>query len=1001
MKIKKSILGITATTAFATVALVSCGSKDKAKSYTVDLSATTTVSYGNYNTDSNANEDYDVTVKNASELLEKLNAIQPTATGYTFTGWYTDKTATTPLTKDTDLESLKNDEGFYYVYAGLTLNSYAVTFDYGTGSTADTAGSGTTSVSVNHNGVVDATPVPATSAKRRYTNGTKSFDVELTFAGWYTDAARTTVFDPTTKITKATTLYAKWTIAEIANEDDFLAYVDVASTQNAVITADLDFSGKILSRLDADLSEEKAQINSGGTDVTISLKHNISGLGHTIKNLTVKSDLKCGGIWSSCTGKISDIKFEGAAFQSTLGGTSNSAFLVGQVNGASATFEDIVIDGLEVQTPSGAQNIGGLIGTVKSTANDVTIEGVIVKNATLTGKSYIGGLIGLVDKAATGSITVKDVIIDATVTGTERCCLVLGGIGGSGTSPIVITVDGAVLAGSITGKASAAILDNKSTASTIVVKNVVVDTLDITNTNDKNADLLFVLTSSTSNTTIENVVYREYGVNVQVTGDNGAEYKTDLQGTSAALNANLPTAISSNLVGVYDASTTKVTYTLEGLGTYETASDPAVEDVSSKAATLTSKSTGSINATPSNYCNVDSDPNWTVDNKWQVSSYVPYIQKAVATKAGWGIQVTLTPNAAITDKSGRKVISSDLYNVKVEENGTITGYVIFSDEEMAQFEANKTTSTGAYVLAKTISVQWYNNASHVATPVDYTIYFANNLQFNSDVAQGDISLNSVTTIDSVEVSGVYTASDYTLTLSAEAEAKIVDNSGNYVTVNVTKATGYTGETSKDTISVSSNAEVVSYADGVAVVKVKLASTNASTDFTISWNSAWDPDTYTIALGTNVSCEIKAAPIVAGNYIVSESTSSACGNYVTLVTVDTEKPWTVDSNSKTYTGGSLSYRAKSQTAENYISIDLTTVSGNVEFTFLAFSASGSDASRTITVADTKAGSTFEPVTSSGVNASGKPVTEFKVTLVGGTIYKATVSAAINFYGFLWQ
>lgn len=999
MKIKKSILGITATTAFATVALVSCGSKDKAKSYTVDLSATTTVSYGNYNTDSNANEDYDVTVKNASELLEKLNAIQPTATGYTFTGWYTDKTATTPLTKDTDLESLKNDEGFYYVYAGLTLNSYAVTFDYGTGSTADTAGSGTTSVSVNHNGVVDATPVPATSAKRRYTNGTKSFDVELTFAGWYADAARTTVFDPTTKITKATTLYAKWTIAEIANEDDFLAYVDVASTQNAVITADLDFSGRILSRLAADLDAEKAQVNSSGSDVTISLKHNISGLGHTIKNLTVKSDLKCGGIWSSCTGKISDIKFEGAALQSTVADTSNSAFLVGQVNGASATFEDIVIDGLEVQTPaSGSKNVGGLIGTVKSTANDVTIEGVIVKNATLTGKSYVGGLIGLVDKEATGSITVKDVIIDATVTGTERCCLVLGGIGGSGTSPIVITVDGAVLAGSITGKASAAILDNKSTASTIVVKNVVVDTLDITNTNDNNADLLFTLSSSTSNTTIENVVYREYGVNVQVKGDAGAEYKTDLQGTSAALNANLPTTISSNLVGVYDASTTKVTYTLEGLGTYETESDPEVKDVSSKAATVTSTNSNSIDqSTGNNVVEFGS-------NDYSLYSKIPYVQAKQASQAGNGVLLTITPNADITNSVGRKIVSTELLNAKINADGTISGYFLLTDADKETLE-----TTGSYV-SRTITIQWFNSATEVATPVQYKFYMVGGyVSFTNDFAQGDISLNSVSTIDDVEVSGVYTASDYTLTLSAEAEAKIVDNSGNYVTVNVTKATGYTGETSKDTIAVSSNAEVVSYADGVAVVKVKLAATKASTDFTISWNSAWDPDTYTIALGTNVSCEIKAGAIVAGNYIMSASdigaagldSSYACGNYVTLVTVDTSKPWVVDGNSKTYSDGSLTHRAKIQTTANYISIDLTTVSGNVEFTFLAFSSSSSDTSRTITVADTKDGSTFTPVTSSGVNASGNPVTEFKVTLVGGTIYKATVSAAINFYGFLWK
>lgn len=109
----------------------------------------------------------------------------PTKTGYTFAGWYSDPgltTAfnfTTPITADISL------------YAKWTVNNYTVSFN-------SNGGSAVSSQSVAYNTVATQ---PAAPTKTGYT-----------FAGWYSDAGLTSVFNFTTAITADTTLYAKWTI---------------------------------------------------------------------------------------------------------------------------------------------------------------------------------------------------------------------------------------------------------------------------------------------------------------------------------------------------------------------------------------------------------------------------------------------------------------------------------------------------------------------------------------------------------------------------------------------------------------------------------------------------------------------------------------------------------------------------------------------------------------------------------------------------------------------
>ncbi|WP_164779817.1 tail fiber protein, partial [Paenibacillus kobensis] len=112
----------------------------------------------------------------------------PTRTGYTFGGWYSDAALSIPfnfmgtaITGDTTL------------YARWTLNQYIVSFNTDGGSVIG-------SQSVSYNGKVSK-PV---------TDPTKT---GYTFAGWYTSSGLTVPFDFTgTSITGDTTVYAKWTV---------------------------------------------------------------------------------------------------------------------------------------------------------------------------------------------------------------------------------------------------------------------------------------------------------------------------------------------------------------------------------------------------------------------------------------------------------------------------------------------------------------------------------------------------------------------------------------------------------------------------------------------------------------------------------------------------------------------------------------------------------------------------------------------------------------------
>ncbi|WP_281888705.1 InlB B-repeat-containing protein [Paenibacillus sp. YYML68] len=134
-------------------------------------------------------------------------ATMPTAperTGYSFDGWYTDSSLTTPHQFSTTAIL-----GVSTLYAKWALNSYAVSFD-------SQGGSAVASQTVSHGGYAT---MPAAPVKAGY-----SFD------GWYTDSSLTTPHQfSTTTILGVSTLYAKWTLNSYAVSFDSQGGSTVAS----------------------------------------------------------------------------------------------------------------------------------------------------------------------------------------------------------------------------------------------------------------------------------------------------------------------------------------------------------------------------------------------------------------------------------------------------------------------------------------------------------------------------------------------------------------------------------------------------------------------------------------------------------------------------------------------------------------------------------------------------------------------------------------------------
>lgn len=119
----------------------------------------------------------------------------PSKTGCTFAGWYTNNTFTTAFDFDTAITA----NIVLYAKWDIAEGYYKVTFN---------ANGGNLSTNYTWLAVQSGTTLTAPAAP------TKSFAI---FEGWYTDAECTNAFNFTTAITAAITLYAKWIPAGVVN----------------------------------------------------------------------------------------------------------------------------------------------------------------------------------------------------------------------------------------------------------------------------------------------------------------------------------------------------------------------------------------------------------------------------------------------------------------------------------------------------------------------------------------------------------------------------------------------------------------------------------------------------------------------------------------------------------------------------------------------------------------------------------------------------------------
>lgn len=131
-------------------------------------------------------EDQTVTAEYTLNYLSTITKpTNPSRTGYTFNGWFTDNTF------KTEFDFTKGITADVKIYAKWTINTYTIKF-------VTNGGSSVTDVSVDYNTSLEEPTAP-----------TKEY---YTFAGWFKDSKLTKPYDFTGKITAAFTLYAKWNI---------------------------------------------------------------------------------------------------------------------------------------------------------------------------------------------------------------------------------------------------------------------------------------------------------------------------------------------------------------------------------------------------------------------------------------------------------------------------------------------------------------------------------------------------------------------------------------------------------------------------------------------------------------------------------------------------------------------------------------------------------------------------------------------------------------------
>ncbi|XMB73102.1 InlB B-repeat-containing protein [Mycoplasmatota bacterium WC30] len=177
----------------------------------VTITATYTINQYTITFDSNGGSSVSPITQDYNTLV--LEPAEPTRTGYTFSGWYSDIGLTSAYTFTTiPAENIT-------VYAKWTVNQYTITFN-------SNGGTAVSAITQDYNSSVSE---PADPTKTGYT-----------FDAWYSDSGLTTPYTFTTMPANSFTVYAKWTVNSYT-----LAYEDWDGTvlQTASYNYGSDLSG--------------------------------------------------------------------------------------------------------------------------------------------------------------------------------------------------------------------------------------------------------------------------------------------------------------------------------------------------------------------------------------------------------------------------------------------------------------------------------------------------------------------------------------------------------------------------------------------------------------------------------------------------------------------------------------------------------------------------------------------------------------------------------------
>ncbi|MBO4425592.1 MAG: InlB B-repeat-containing protein [Clostridiales bacterium] len=160
---------------------------DFSSAVTTDITLFAKWTLNTYNVTFNANGHGSAPAAQTISHGSKVNKpADPSVTGYTFGGWYTDSACKNSYNFDSAVTSDVT------LYAKWTINTYTVTF--------------------NANGHGSAPAAQTIDYGSKATKPTNPSVTGYTFGGWYTNSACTTSYDFNSAVTSDITLYAKWTI---------------------------------------------------------------------------------------------------------------------------------------------------------------------------------------------------------------------------------------------------------------------------------------------------------------------------------------------------------------------------------------------------------------------------------------------------------------------------------------------------------------------------------------------------------------------------------------------------------------------------------------------------------------------------------------------------------------------------------------------------------------------------------------------------------------------